>query len=287
MTNSWHSTARPHSGSALRIAILLASTFVFALLMSPLARAHDPQDEVLEQVGVDEKLGGALPTELPFLDQNGKQLQLSRYFTGTPVILTLNYYSCPTLCPLVFKNLAGTVRGMGDFSLGKDFRIVTVSLDPNETLERAQDKSAKTYAMLGTTSNPEAAWPFLLASQATISRLAGSVGVRYIRLKNNEIAHPNVIIVVTPNGRISRYLYGLEQAPQDLKLALIEASGGRIGTSQLLNKAFLYCFHYDPVGKRYVLMASRIMTGAMLFLMILVLSLLLLLWKKEKRGQPQ
>ncbi|OGU11737.1 MAG: hypothetical protein A2075_03345 [Geobacteraceae bacterium GWC2_58_44] len=252
-----------------------------ALLLPSLARAHGPQDLVLAQVGVDEKLGARLPTELPFLDQSGERVQLSRYFTGGPVILTLNYYACPTLCPLVFGNMVRTLGKLGGLALGRDFRIVTVSIDPAETQARSADKSARTYAMLGGTPAPGTAWPFLRGSRSSIERLAQSVGVRYSRVGSGDFAHPNVIIIVTPDGRVSRYLYGLEQAPQDLKLALIEASGGRIGSSQLINKALLYCFHYDPVGKKYVLLASRVMTVAMLGILMLTLGLLAVLWRRE------
>lgn len=265
-----------------KIAVLtLFSAVLVMALLAPGVRAHDPQDEVLEQIGVDERLGSHIPTRLTFQDQTGRTVQLSRYFTGTPVILTLNYYSCPTLCPLVFRNLAATAGKMGDLALGKDFRIVAVSVDPDETLERAADKSSKTYAMLGGVRDPGSSWPFLFGSQGSIQALARSVGIRYVKVEK-EYAHPNVIVIVTPDGRVSRYLYGLEQAPQDLKLALLEASGGNIGSSKILNRAILYCFHYDPVGKKYVLLASRVMTGAMTAVLAVTLCLLAVLWKREK-----
>jgi protein SCO1 len=244
--------------------------------------AHDPQDELLTKVGVDEKAGAAIPLQLLFTDQGGRTVQLSRYFTGGPVILSLNYYSCPTLCSILIKNLAGSIVKMRNFIPGKDFRVVTVSIDPNETLQRASETSAKTYAMLGSREEPGDAWPFLTGSQGAIGELAGSVGVRYARAKNGEFAHPNVLIILTPDGRISRYLYGMEQTPQDLRLALIEASGGSIGHSKLLNRALLYCFHYDPVGKKYELLASRVMTGTMTAVGLIVAGVLALLWKREK-----
>ena len=271
----------PRSVEIAALALFWATlTLTFQL---PSAWGHDPQDLVFGQVGVDERLGERVPTELSFTDQKGQQVQLSRYFTGGPVLLTLNYFSCPTLCPLVFRNLADTVGKMGNISIGRDFSIVTVSIDPDETQSRAAEKSAKTYAMLGKTRNLGTAWPFLRGSRPSIERLAQSVGVRYSRLDKSDFAHPNVVVVITPDGRISRYLYGLELAPQDLKLALIESSGGHIGTSTVLNRALLYCFHYDPVGKKYVLFASRIMTGAMLGVLMLTLGLLGVLWNKEPK----
>lgn len=262
------------------IALVLIAAVFAAMAPARSALAHDPQDDLLAQVGVDEKLGGAIPTDLRFTDQNGRSVQLSRYFTGGPVILTLNYFSCPTLCSLTLKNLVGTIGDMRGLALGRDFRVVTVSIDPAETLARAADKSAKTYAMLGA-GDPQSSWPFLIGDQRAITALAGKVGVRYARAENGEYAHPNVIVIVTPSGRVSRYLYGLEQDPKDLKLALIEAAGGNIGSSKILNRALLYCFHYDPVGKKYQLLATRVMTGAMLVVLVLTICLLLALWRRD------
>jgi protein SCO1 len=267
-------------------AALLFVALLMAALVPILAGAHDPQDQVLEQVGVDERLGERIPGDLAFRDQTGEKVLLAGYFSGGPVILTLNYYACPTLCPLVFRNLADTARRLGGVTLSKDFRIVTVSINPDESPLLAREKSAATYAMLGRTANPGSRWPFLMGSGTSIERLARSVGVRYTRLGSNEFAHPNVLIIATPDGRISRYLYGLEQKPQDLKLALIEAANGKIGASTFMNRALLYCFHYDPVGKKYVLFASRLMTLAMLGVLLLTLGLLVTLWKREKNAPP-
>jgi len=265
---------------------LLFGALLLAVLIPVPASPHDLQDQVLEQVGVDEHLGGRIPEDLTFRDQAGKAVRLREYFAGGPVVLTLNYYACPTLCPLVFRNLAGTAGRLGALTLSKDFRIVTVSINPDESPQLAREKSATTYAMLSRTANPEIRWPFLMGSQASIERLAQSVGVRYARLGKNEFAHPNVLVIATPDGRVSRYLYGQEQKPQDLKLALIEAAEGRIGTSVLMSRALLYCFHYDPVGKKYVLFASRLMTVAMLGVLLLTFGLLAALWRKEKKAPP-
>jgi protein SCO1 len=248
--------------------------------------AHESQDPILQQVGVDERPGARLPRDLPFRDQDGRAVRLADYFTGGPVILTLNYYACPSLCPLVFRNLAGTVGRLGELKLSKDFRIVTVSINPQESPALAREKSAATYAMLGGTATPGSRWPFLMGDPNSIEQLARSVGVRYTRVGERDFAHPNVLVVATPDGRVSRYLYGLEQQPQDLKLALIEASGGRIGSSRLMNQALLYCFHYDPVGRKYVLFASRLMTIAMLGVLAVTLGMLATLWKREKKAPP-
>lgn len=263
-------------------ALLLVALVLSALWLSS-GGAHDQRDPVPEGVGVDEQLGARLPTELTFRDQTGQSVRLSRYFTGSPVLLTLNYYACPTLCPLVFRNLVRTMGEMPGLALGRDFRIVTVSIDPEETRARAAEKSRQTYAMLGSTPDPGSSWPFLMGSRGSIESLTRRVGVHYSAVGKSDFAHPNVIIVVTPEGKVSRYLYGLELPARDLKLALIEASGGRIGSSQLLNRALMYCFRYDSAGREYVLLASRLVTALMLLVLILTTGLIALLWRRERR----
>ena len=272
--------------SVLPTVALLFGMLIFLTLSSPSAFGHDPQDQVLAQVGVAERLGARIPGGLPFRDQDGRNVLLSDYFTGEPVLITLNYYACPSLCPLVFRNLAGTIGRLGDLKLARDFRVVTVSINPEESPALAREKSVLTYARLGAMAAPGSRWPFLQGDRNSIERLAQAVGVRYARVGNHDFAHPSVIVAVTPDGRVSRYLYGLELRPQDLKLALLEASGGRIGTASLMNQALLYCFHYDPVGRKYVLFASRLMTVVMLGVLALTLAMLALLWKGESKRPP-
>ncbi|MBJ6724028.1 SCO family protein [Geomesophilobacter sediminis] len=248
------------------------------------AAGHDPQDTVLEQVGVDERAGQALPLDLVFLDAQGKRFELRQLFSGKPVLLTLNYYSCPTLCPQVLANLVRSLKKMEGLSAGRDFRVVTVSIDPAERQALAAEKAAATYSMYETMPAPYRNWPFLYGTAAAVEAITSATGVRSVRLADGEFAHPNVMVVVTPEGRISRYLYGIDPAPRDLKLALIEAAEGKIGTSPLINRALLYCFYYDPVGKKYVLIASRIMTAAMILVLLLTTALLSFLWRREPSG---
>src|SRR3990172_5203926 len=143
------------------------------------------------------------------------------------------------LCPLTLRSLLGTVERIKGIGLGRDFRIVTISIDPQDTPEVARARAAELYA-----------------GEKAIDAVTGAVGFRY-RKVGNEFAHPDVVVVLTPEGKISRYLYGIEQDPTDLKLALIEASGGNIGGSTALNRVLLFCFHYDPVGKKYALYARN------------------------------
>lgn len=261
------------------LCLLLAGWLCHA---SPAESVQLTEQEVLRHIGVDEKPGAAISRDLQFIDQHGKTVTLGSYLTGEPVILTLNYYSCPMLCPLTFRNLIQTIEKMQGLSLERDFRIVTVSVDPDETLERARQKVAETRGMLGSI-DPGERWSFLMGKAPEIEQLAGTVGYRYLRLGKNNFAHPSVLIVLTPDGRVARYLYGLELQPRDLKLALIEASDGRIGGSAVMNRVLLYCFHYDPAGRKYALAAVNIMkiagVAVLLFLGVLFISLR----RQEKR----
>ncbi|HEU5359747.1 MAG TPA: SCO family protein, partial [Candidatus Deferrimicrobiaceae bacterium] len=191
-------------------------------------------------------------------------------------------YTCPMLCPLTLRSLLGTVEQMKGIELGRDFRIVSVSIDPEDRPETARARAEEIYAALKGIPDPESRWPFLLGDERSIGALTGAVGFRY-RKVGSEFAHPDVAVVLTPEGRISRYLYGIQQAPVDLKLALIEAAGGDIGESTALNRVLLFCFQYDPVGKRYALYARNIMKAGGVLTLVLLGGLLLVLWRRDRR----
>jgi protein SCO1/2 len=242
---------------------------------------NDPQDDILRSIGVDEKLGGAVPRDAVFRNARGEEVRLGDYLGGGPALLTLNYYTCPMLCPLTLRALLGTVERMKGIDLGRDFRIVTVSINPDDTPGIAGARAGEIYAVMQGMDDPAARWPFLLGDERAIGALTGAVGFRYRRV-GNEFAHPDVVVVLTPDGKISRYLYGIEQDPADLKLALLEASGGNIGKSTALNRILLFCFHYDPVGKKYSLYARNIMKAGGILTLVLLGGLLLAL---QRRGR--
>lgn len=244
--------------------------------------ANDPEDEILKQIGVDEHPGAKLPAGTVFTDSAGKKVRLGDFFGGPPVILTLNYYGCPMLCPLTFKNLTDTFSRMGGLELGRDYRVVTVSFNPDETPELAAEKAAETFAMLPG-GVPDGAWTFLVGDEKNIGAVTEAVGYRYAKV-DQDYAHPSAIMVLTPGGAVSRYLYGISQEPMDLRLALIEAADGGIGKSRMLNRVLLYCFHYDPAGKKYSLAAMRIMTALGVVTLVVVGGLLLAMWVRERKG---
>jgi protein SCO1/2 len=266
----------------MKAAILILVAWVLTLPPA-VALGHEKEtpDDILKQIGVDEKLGGQVPPGLLFRDAEGRSVRLGDSFGGGPVLLTLNYYTCPMLCPLILRNLLAATDRMGGISLARDFRIVTVSIDPDERPGSARDRAGEMHAMMKGTADPGSRWPFLLGGREEIGTLADAVGFRYRKVEN-EFAHPNVVIVLTAGGEISRYLYGIEQEPRDLKLALIEAAGGRIGESEAVNRALMFCFHYDPVQRKYALYARNIMKAGGVLTLVFLGVLYLALWKRRK-----
>lgn len=222
---------------------------VFILLLaSAWAVADNSLPPILQNVGIEQRLNDQVPLNLKFKDENGANVELQKYFTGKPVILTLVYYKCPMLCTEV---LNGTVKAMKvlEFQAGKEFDVVTVSFNPKETPRLASDKKQMYLESYGK-PGAAAGWHFLTGAQDSIQRLTNAVGFKYkYDPIQDQFAHAASIMILTPQGRISRYLYGVEFAPRDLRLALVEASEGKIGSP--VDRALLFCFHYDPTTGKY------------------------------------
>ena len=264
---------------------IAAALFALLALTAAAAGAHDPQDEILAGIGVDERLGTRVPTDLPLVDPSGRAVRLGDYLRGGPALLTLNYFTCPMLCPLTFRNLAATMNNIKSLSPSKDYRVVTVSINPEEEPRNVRARADETHRFVPGLADADGRWPFLRGSPESIRRLTESVGFRY-RKVGAEYAHPNVAVVLTPDGVVSRYLYGIEIPPMDLRLALIEAAGGKIGASSAANTILMYCFHYDPVGKKYALVARNVMRAAGAVTAIFLGALLAWLWIRHGRSAP-
>ncbi|MES1183033.1 MAG: SCO family protein [Myxococcales bacterium] len=270
-----------HRASALVAASL---AFTSAAEADPV-QAPDHTEEAPKRLkGVDliEHLGDAVPETLPFKDQDGKAVTLGDYLHGgVPVILTFNYSSCPMLCSL---QLTAFVEGLKklEFTAGKQFRIVTVLLDPKETNDTAHRFRAR-YLSQYNRPGAEPGWNFLIGSDATIHALAKSVGFTYnYNEARGEYVHPAAITLLSPDGKVARYLYGLEYPDKTLRLGLVEASEGRVGTS--LDRLVLYCFHYDSSEGRYAPVAARIMQlGGGVSLALLAGFLTILIRRDKKR----
>ena len=232
---------------ARRLTAIFSAALFAACLATPAAAVTD-LPPALAGVGIDQKLDLALPLDLAFRDESGKAVRLGDFFGDRPVVLTLAYYHCPMLCPMV---LEGLVRGLRPLSwdLGRQFEMVTVSIDPKETPEQAAAMKRKLVAEYGRTGAADG-WHFLVGDAQSVARLADAAGFRYTRDEaNDQYAHAAGLVIATPQGKISRYLYGIDQRPRDLRLALVEASDGKIGT--LADQLLLFCFHYDPATGRY------------------------------------
>lgn len=218
--------------------------------------------DLLKQVSVDQKLNDSIPLNLAFRDEHGKPVELSQYFGSKPVILTLVYFTCPMLCTQVLNALDRSMENIPP-TIGKDFNVVTVSIDPADRPVFAEAKQDLYTGMYG---RPGAAngWHFLTGDQPQIKSLADAVGFHYAYDKDSkQFAHPAVIVVLTPDGHISRYFYGVTYPERDLRLALDEASAGKIGSP--VDQALLYCYHYDPHSGKYGLLISRViqLSGAL------------------------
>ncbi len=221
------------------------------------AQRKEPLPKDLEGVGITEHPGARLPLDLEFTDEDGKPVRLEDSFPGDrPVILTLGYYRCPMLCTLVLNSLVDGLKDLA-WTPGREFEIVTVSIDPLETPTLAKLKKENYLAEYGR-AGAAAGWHFLTGREESIKRLADAVGFGYRYVKENgQFAHPTAIFVATPDGRVGRYLYGVLYQPQTLRLALLESGQGTIGTTS--DRLLLYCFHYDAREGRYVVAASNLM----------------------------
>jgi protein SCO1 len=237
----------------------------------------------LEGIGIDQKLDQPLPLDLVLRDESGKSVRLAEFFGDRPVIVTLAYYHCPMLCPMV---LDGVVRSLRPLSLafGADFRAVTVSIDPNETPEQAAAKKKKIVAEFGRDGAAEN-WHFLVGDPAAVRALAEAIGFHYrYDAASGQFAHAAGLVVATPQGKISRVLYGIDFAPRDVRLALVEASAGKIGT--IADQLLLFCYHYDAATGRY---GAAAMTSLRIAALVTVVALagFVTLQLRRERAAPR
>jgi protein SCO1 len=247
-------------------------------------RAEDraePLPKELNGVGITEHLGDTLPLDLEFQDEQGKTVRLGEFFDGRrPVILNLVYFSCPMLCTLVLNGVVSGMKGL-PWTLGQEYVNVTVSIDPAESpvlAARKKESYLESYGRAGVASN----WHFLTGQQASITRLAEVVGFHYrFNPETREFIHTAGTFICTPEGRLSRYLYGIEYDSQTLKLALAEASANKIGTT--VDKLILYCFHYDAATGKYAPSAVKLMRMVGGLVVAALAVFLLVLWRSEGR----
>jgi protein SCO1/2 len=237
---------------------------------------------VLQEVGFDQHLGETIPLDLAFTDETGRSVRLSDYFGKKPVVLSLVYYKCPMLCTISLNGLAGALEVLS-FVPGQEFEVVTVSFDPSETPQLA---AAKKSAYMARYKRPEAhaGWHFLTGPKQSVEALTRAVGFRYVWDEaTKQFAHPAGLLVLTPEGKISHYLFGVEYAPKDLRLALVAAAGGKIGNAA--DQLLLYCYQYDPQTGSYsasILNLVRLL-GA---LTVLGLGVFIVTASRKRRPRP-
>ena len=256
-------------------------------LYSP--RYYDPNQgssnglpPALQKVGIEQKLGEQLPLDTELKDEDGKVVRFGDYFGKRPVILALVYYECPMLCNEVLNGLTGSLKGVS-FEAGKDFDVVAVSFDARENDKPALAKNKKAsymerYGHPGT----ENGWHFLTGTQDSIDKVTKAAGFNYYwDEKTDQFAHAGGIMIATPQGKLSRYLYGIDYAPKDVKFGLMESAENKVGNPA--ERLLLYCYHYDPATGTYGFAILRGMRVASVLLLIGLGSMFLVFWRKSKK----
>jgi protein SCO1 len=254
-----------------------------AIVFAAVAAAHDEQrPAALRDVAFDQKLNEQLPLDLRLHDSKGQAVRLGDLFRHKPVLLNFVYYRCRELCPLLSDGLVRALRAIS-FDIGNEFDVVTVSFDPADTAAAAASAKAE-YIKRYRRAGADDGWHFLTGEPAAINELAGAAGFRYsYDVKRNEFAHATGIVVVTPQGKISRYYYGIEFSPRDLRLGLIEAAAGKIGSP--LDQLLLFCYHYDPLTGQYNLIVTRVLRLAGVATVLGLAGFIALMLRRERNHQ--
>ena len=245
-------------------------------IMSPPANVRPPY---LTNVGIEQHLDSQVPPDLTFTDDTGRQVKLGDYFGKKPLILNLVYYNCPMLCGEALAGLTSSMK-LVKFDVGNEFEVITVSFNPQETPQLAAEKKRDYLKRYGRPIGA-AGWHFLTGSADSINALTKAVGFQYqYDAAKNQYAHATAIMVLTPQGRISRYFYGVDFPPKDVRMGLVEASQGKIGNA--IDQVLLYCYHYDPATGKYGAIVSNMLKLGGALTILLVGGLILVLLRLER-----
>jgi protein SCO1 len=273
-----------------RAVIVAVMACAFAIQARPArAQLSDPMQSVgvrpdlLKDVGIDQKLNQQVPLDLTFHDETGKSVRLSQYFGQKPVILSLVYFNCPMLCTQVLNGMEASMKGL-PMDAGNQFNAISVSIDPSDKPVMAAVKQEMYVGMYGRPGGAQG-WHFLTGGEDQIKKLANAVGFRYAYDPDSkQFAHASAIMVLTPDGKLSKYFYGIQYSPRDLRLGLVEASERKIGTP--VDSILLFCYHYDPNTGKYGLLISRlIQTGGLLTVLAIGITMLVL-FRRERYALP-
>jgi protein SCO1 len=282
---------RCSSIAAFAVAISLSGTAAFAQMSGAATAAYKrepgtPSSAVpaaLREIGFDQNLDQPVPLDTTFLDESGRTVRLGTYFGKRPVVLLFAYYDCPMLCTQVINGLASALAVLS-LEPGKYFEIVTVSFDPRDTPATAAAKKA-VYLERYKHAGAAEAWHFLTGQPASIARLTKAAGFRYVWDKQTQqFAHPTGVIVLTPDGRLARYLFGIEYGPRDLRYAIVDASEGKVGNA--VDALLLYCYHYDPTTGRYGVAIMRVLRLAGLATVFALGTFIFVMVRRERTSNP-
>jgi len=249
------------------------------VLMATLAQNSATPPKLPGEVSIQQKLDAQVPLDLMFRDESGKIVRLREYFHGKPVLINFMYYRCPMLCSMVMEGISSTLTEL-KFDVGKEFDVITVSIDPRDMPREAvvkKDKYIKRYGRLGAAGG----WHFLTGHESSIRALTNAVGFHYAYdPEHDQFAHGTVLLVATPQGRVSRYLYGFEYKPRDVRLALVEASANKIGSAS--DQLLLLCYHYDPATGKYSRSAMNFVRAGGIATVITLASFIIIMIRRER-----
>ncbi len=254
----------------------------FLLLASARAQGLNAsnQPEILKKIGIDQRLGEQAPLDLEFYDEAGNPVRLQQYFGEKPVILALVYYNCPMLCNLVLNGLTKNLKPLS-FSAGEEFDIISLSFDHRETPALAAEKK-KNYLKDYDRASAAGGWHFLTGDSVNISRLAEAVGFRFqFDPVTQEYAHAGGIMVLTPQGKLARYFYGVDYPSRDLRLSLVEASESKIGSP--VDQLLLYCYHYDPLTGKYGLVIMNVLRLAGIATVLVLAAFVIVMLRRDRK----
>jgi len=260
--------------------LILAGAFTArAAAVEPLA------NPILHGVGIDQHLNTQLPMDLPFKDETGGNVKLSELARGRPIVLVLVQYNCPSLCTAILNDMLSTLKVIPQ-NIGDEYDVWAVSIDPRETPELAAKKKGgylRSYQRTRSGAiNASAGWHFLTGTQESVTKLTDAVGYRFrYDAAADQFVHPAALVLLTPGGKISRYFFGINYDPTDVRLALVQASNGRIGS--FTDQVLLFCYHYDPASGKYGLAIGNLLRAAGVLTIILLGGGLFLLWRADRR----
>jgi len=272
----------PFSIFCLRSSILYL-LFAFVTVSAQTSNANSEID-ILKEVSIEQRLNEQIPLDLNFLDATGRRVQLRDYFGEKPVILSLVYYECPMLCSMILNGLLRSLNTLS-FDVGDEFNIITVSFDPKETTKLAMGKK-KSYMSKYGRLDAEKGWHFLTGDESSIQQLTEAVGFNYkYDPETNQFVHASGMMVLTPQGKLSRYFYGVEYSTKDLKFGLMEAANDKIGS--VVDQLLLYCYHYDPVTGKYGMVIMNVIRIFSTATVLVLAAFMVVMFRRDRKAKSE